>query len=93
MTGARNVISGNSGGPSSYFGVYLTGAGTDFNVIVGNYVGTDAAGTVALANGEGGVLVDNGASANTIGGTSAADRNLVSGNTARRHRVRLIHHE
>ena len=81
VTGARNVISGNSGGPSSYFGVYLAGAGTDFNVIVGNYVGTDAAGTVALANGEGGILVDNSASANTIGGTSAAESNLVSGNT------------
>ena len=32
-------------------------------------------------DGDGGILVDNGASANTIGGTSAADRNLVSGNT------------
>ena len=81
VTGARNVISGNSGGPSNYFGVYLAGAGTDYNVILGNYVGTDAAGTVALANAEGGILVDNGASANTIGGNNAADRNLVSGNT------------
>ena len=49
MTGARNVDLGKQRGPLDYFGVYLTGAGTDYNVIVGNYVGTDAAGTVALA--------------------------------------------
>ncbi len=80
VTGARNVVSGNTGA-GTYFGIYLTDAGTDDNVIVGNYVGTDLAGTVALGNGEGGILVDNSASANTIGGTSAADRNLVSGNS------------
>ncbi len=81
VTAARNVVSGNVGGASNYFGIYLTDAGTDSNVIVGNYVGTDLAGTVALGNGLGGILIDNGASANTIGGTNAADRNLVSGNS------------
>ena len=49
------------------------------NTVVGNFVGTDAAGTSALGNGQGiHVLGLN----NTIGGTNAADRNLVSGNAA-----------
>ena len=54
-------------------------AGADANVIRGNYVGLDAAGTGALANDSRGIAI---ASANnTIGGTAAADRNVISGNT------------
>ena len=48
------------------------------NVIAGNYIGTDVSGTGTRSNGWDGILVR--ISPNTIGGTSLADRNLISGN-------------
>ena len=46
----------------------------------GNYIGTDATGTIALGNGVDGVVIDDGATNNTIGGTTAAAGNVISGN-------------
>jgi parallel beta-helix repeat protein len=57
-------------------GIWLTGASG--NVLQGNFIGTDASGTVARAN-QDGILVT-ASSGNLIGGTSAADRNVISGN-------------
>lgn len=78
----RNVIAGNA-----YHGIYI---GSGFgNVILGNYIGTDASGTNAIGNGyspngtgnvAGGVYVDGGGS-NTIGGSVAGAGNLICGNT------------
>ena len=48
------------------------------NVVVGNFLGTDATGTVAKPNWAG---VATRTSNNIIGGTSAADRNIISGNS------------
>ncbi len=70
----RNVLSGNSVG-----GVFITGAAATGNTILGNYVGVDATGNTSLANAYG-IFVANG-SDNTIGGTSASSRNVISGNT------------
>ena len=50
------------------------------NTIVGNYIGTDVTGTVDLGNVLQGISVSGGATYNTIGGTVAADRNVISGN-------------
>jgi titin len=72
---ARNIISGNGGN-----GVQIHDPATQFNVVEGNFIGTDATGTIALGNTFGGVNLANGASANTIGGTQAGSGNLVSGN-------------
>jgi len=58
-------------------GVLLASSG---NVIRGNYIGTNVGGTVALGNGNA-VLIDNVAN-NTIGGTTPAARNVMSGNNA-----------
>src|SRR5207248_2679907 len=49
------------------------------NVLAGNYLGTDPTGTVAWGNGVAGVLIDS-SSDNTIGGTGAWERNVISGN-------------
>ena len=58
--------------------------GTSNNVIAGNFLGTDLAGTAAGPGNQVGVYI--GASAvatdnNRVGGTAAADRNVISGNT------------
>ncbi len=54
--------------------------GTSGNLVVGNYIGTDVNGTANLGNSTG-VLLQQGATANTIGGTAAGTANVVSGNT------------
>lgn len=77
VAGARNVISGNGGD-----GVHILrdGFGSGGNTMVqGNFIGTDVTGTVRLGNAGAGVSV-NAADNNTIGGTTAAARNLISGN-------------
>ncbi|MFN8522600.1 MAG: Calx-beta domain-containing protein [Chloroflexota bacterium] len=71
-SGACNLISGNTG-----VGVSI-GAGVG-NVVQGNFIGVRADGTAALPNGTDGVDVV-GASGLTIGGTTVAARNLISGN-------------
>ena len=67
-----NVISGNSSG------VRIAGGATRTRVL-GNFIGTDAAGTGGLANDQHGVLIQ-GSPENTIGGTTAGSRNIISGN-------------
>ena len=60
----------------SQSGIFATG--TNGNTFVGNYVGTD--GNVALGN-QDGLVVDN-SNNNIIGGSTIADRNVVSGNNS-----------
>ena len=74
--GARNVVSGNTAD-----GMFITSAGTDNNTVLGNYVGTNAAGDGAIPNGDRGVQIDSGASGNTVGGNAAGEGNVISGNT------------
>ena len=73
--GAGNLISGNNG-----YGVQITGAGSTGNTVQGNYIGTNAAGTGAIPNDNGGVTVVSGASGTAIGGETAGMGNLISGN-------------
>ncbi|MEG3909054.1 DUF4347 domain-containing protein, partial [Microcoleus sp. w2-18aC6] len=73
--GDRNVISGNTAN-----GIAIIG-GTGGNQMLGNYIGTNAAGTAALPNAVFGIAVQSG-SGNIIGGTNPGDRNIISGNTA-----------
>ena len=69
----RNVISGNAG-PG------ITLAGSDSNVIQGNYIGTKADATGDLGNGGEGILVETFADDNTIGGAASGTGNIISGN-------------
>ncbi len=75
VAGARNLISGNLAD-----GIDLSGAGTSSNLVAGNYIGTDATGKIALGNSHVNIDIFNSASANTIGGTAAAARNIVADN-------------
>src|SRR6266446_1848437 len=78
--GARNIISGNT----STGVIIMSGDPTaTANVIAGNYIGTNAAGTAAIGNGGSGVQIFGGGAPigmNTIGGTIAGAGNLISGN-------------
>lgn len=71
----RNVISGNTrdGGISLRDG--------DAASILGNYIGTSSAGTLDRGNANG-ILVGELSNNVVIGGTAAAERNVISGNSA-----------
>jgi uncharacterized repeat protein (TIGR01451 family)/CSLREA domain-containing protein len=47
----------------------------------GNYIGIDPSGTIKRANGSGGILIESG-NGDTIGGTTNAARNVISGNSS-----------
>ena len=72
--GARNVISGNN-----QHGVLISGTGATGNNVQGNFLGTTADGTVDLGNTRSGVSLSE-ADDNTVGGTAAGARNVISGN-------------
>lgn len=72
----RNVISGSTRND----GIDITGAASQRNVILGNYVGTDASGTSAIGNGVNGIWISGGASNNVVGGGTPGAGNVVSGN-------------
>ena len=76
--GAGNLISGNVAGA-------ITIGSTSGGSIEGNDIGTDVTGTLAIPNAtedpsEYGIVLGNGASNVTIGGTTVAARNIISGN-------------
>jgi titin len=73
--GSGNVISGNAAAGVHLLDVELT-------LVEGNYIGTDAAGSSDLGNGAAGVTLNDDSTTNTIGGTTAAARNVISGNRA-----------
>jgi hypothetical protein len=77
---ARNLISGNAPPGVGSPGIFISGSGSTNNAVLGNLIGTNAAGTAAIGNGVG-VRVTSGATANTVGGATAAERNVISGNT------------
>jgi CSLREA domain-containing protein len=58
-------------------GLGLTGGST--HAISGNFIGTDVSGTLALANGDAGILLSS--SDNLVGCTVVEERNVISGNT------------
>ncbi len=75
----RNVISGNTG-----VGVRIDQASG--NVVAGNYIGVNAAGTAALPNGGGGILfslsvTNTRVGTNDDGVADDIERNVISGNT------------
>lgn len=75
----RNVISGNDGSGVAVIQSSNATSATG-NVVSANYLGVNLGGNTALPNSGSGVLIN--AAANTIGGTTVAARNIISGNSA-----------
>jgi CSLREA domain-containing protein len=63
--------------PSQGINIFGNSVGTR---IEGNYIGTDASGTLDRANGNDGVGLFDGPSQTVVGGSTPAARNLISGN-------------
>ena len=80
----RNLVLNNfAGAGGSGFAIFISATGSG-NVIVGNYIGTNAAGSAPERNYAGiAIWGDN----NVVGGSSAADRNVISGSNT--HGVNL----
>ena len=77
-TGQGNIISGNADA-----GIVIDGnsvATTSGNLVQANYIGADVTGMLDLGNATDGIVIKNGAQGNTIGGPTAAHRNIISGN-------------
>ncbi|WP_160167686.1 DUF4347 domain-containing protein [Methylomonas sp. MK1] len=73
IAGEGNVISGTT----NWVGIQLEAPASN-TLVAGNLIGLNAAGTAAIANAAGGIYVQS--ANNTIGGTTAAARNFISGN-------------
>jgi CSLREA domain-containing protein len=67
----RNISSGNDGN-----GLYLAG---DNNIVQGNYLGTNSAGTALISNGSTQNVYLNDTTGNTLGGLVVGARNIIAG--------------
>jgi parallel beta-helix repeat protein len=75
--GAGNVLSGNG-----EYGIDIGNPVATGNLVQGNLIGLDATGTNGIGNGigYGGLILEGGATNNTVGGTVPGARNVISGN-------------
>lgn len=76
--GLGNVISGNGTSGTNGFGVLLSGARANNNILEGNYIGVLSDGSTALGNLSSGVFISS-ASGNRIGGDNGAG-NIIANN-------------
>jgi parallel beta-helix repeat protein len=77
---ARNVISGNDLLYAKSPGISISGPLSTGNRVAGNFVGLAADGATPVGNGIG-VIVQGTPKGNVIGGTTDAERNVISGNS------------
>ncbi|WP_445311647.1 DUF4347 domain-containing protein, partial [Microcoleus vaginatus] len=75
---SRNVISGNG----ALGGIFIAKIAVTNTTITGNYIGTDATGTIALGNeGDGILILDRNSNNNVvIGGTAPGEGNVIANN-------------
>lgn len=74
VIGPDNIIAGNT-----YNGINFFNSGSDSNRVFQNIIGTNHTGAAGLGNGEHGIRIDGGI-ANTIGGETEGEGNIISGN-------------
>jgi CSLREA domain-containing protein len=70
----RNVVSGNS-----LHGIQIGGPTTINNLVIGNYIGTNADATASVGNGWSGISIDGNSKNNTVGGSGAGEGNVIAG--------------
>jgi hypothetical protein len=80
ISGEQNVIDSNLVSGNDLDGIEIDEDAIN-NKIIRNLIGTNHAGTAAIANGENGILVDG--DTTQIGGNIAGEGNLIAGNGAR----------
>jgi uncharacterized delta-60 repeat protein len=78
VVGGTSAVAANVIGGTNWSGINLTTAGTSNNTIEGNFLGTDASQSYHLGNLGMGIFIENEASDNTIGGTSAGTGNVIA---------------
>ncbi|HEX3152437.1 MAG TPA: hypothetical protein VHR66_30465 [Gemmataceae bacterium] len=81
----NNVLGGNNGD-----GVGIDGSGVSGCKVTNNKIGVGLDGTTPLGNGTG-VFIGSGAAKNTVGGTAAADRNIIAANKEDGVLVQIAH--
>jgi len=84
VTSAYNIIGGAAVGQRNLFynnhtGIQITGSGAQYNLVRGNFIGLNPGGSLPAPN-QLGVTISDGASNNTIGGSSPTEGNVISGN-------------
>ena len=77
ISGNGTLCCGNSGVSVAADAIEINGNTATRNIVQGNFIGTNAAGTAALGNTASGVHIVN-APGNIIGGTSAGARNIIA---------------
>lgn len=78
VPGAGNVIAGSA--INVDVNDLLSYGIVEDNLVQGNRIGTDPTGTKKVAGSYTGIAITSGPSANTVGGTTAAARNVIAGN-------------
>ena len=76
----RGLVINRFIGASGSAGNAIALNGGSDNVIEGNFLGTDASGTIALGNEDNAINIESGSNDNLIGGTAPSARNVISGN-------------
>ncbi len=80
--GERNIIAANGSSqlPDSGQGIYISGTGSDNNIVQGNYIGLAADGATPRGNLRQGILIAYDAHENKIGGIAAGEGNVIAYN-------------
>ncbi|WP_419195274.1 DUF4347 domain-containing protein, partial [Novipirellula herctigrandis] len=76
--GGTTVAEGNIVGGNGFAGVEITNAGSNDNIVQGNLIGTNSGGILDLGNDTHGILIQNGAIDNAIGGVNAGEGNVIA---------------
>ena len=82
-TADRNLVSGNGDDGIQLFG--------DGNIVLGNYIGTNIAGSFAIGNADDGIEIASTSTDNIVGGTANGSRNVISGNGGEGVLINITH--